>query len=81
MRIEGEPSEFSGDFEGTTIIDAIVALVTPYPKIAELCIENNGKKPGLLYISDKVELASLGLLNESFDEELLVRLVPILHGG
>lgn len=79
--IEGEKNSFSGDFNGKTILEAMNALLEEAPKIKELCLKDNKRRPGILYIYDKTELASLGLFDELFTEDLLVRIVPILHGG
>ena len=76
-----EPHEFTGSFENLTIIEAIRQLLKEYPKILELCLSNGKKRPGILYIAEKVELASLGLLENQLDEDLEIRIVPVLHGG
>jgi hypothetical protein len=47
----------------------------------ELCLKNNKPKPGILYIAEGTELSSLGLLDNKLDEEIEIRIVPILHGG
>lgn len=75
------PDILSGDFNQNTIIHCINQLVSDYPNIKDLILEDGRPKAGLLFIANKTELDSLGLLDEELDEDLLIRVVPILHGG
>ena len=80
--IEGENHEFSGEVEQLTIIDSIKKILKDNPKVLSACLTSEfTKKPGILYISGKMEIASLGLLNQIMDEDIDLRIVPVLHGG
>ena len=81
LRVENEPHEFEGEFESGSIINNIRELLMKNPKILELCLSEKGRKPGILYLSGKTELSSLGLLDEQLDEDIELRIVPVLHGG
>ena len=81
LRIQGQPFEFFNSFESGSILDNIRNLLNSNPEILGLCLSEEGKKPGILYLSNKTELASLGLLENQLDEDLEIRIVPILHGG
>lgn len=79
--IEGEEQSFSGEFMNETIITALSKLLTTSPKVMEQVLRDGHKKPGILFIYDKTELSSLGLLEQPLTEDMSVRIVPILHGG
>ncbi len=83
IKIKDKPTEFEGEFSGIKLIEAMNKLLSKYPQIHQLCLKDNHKKPGILYISDGAELASLGMLDTVIgdDEYIEVRIVPILHGG
>lgn len=81
MRIPNQPYSFEGDFENITLIEAINKLLKDNIEIYKLCLKDGYKKPGLLYFSNDVELSSLGLLETNIDEDIEIRIVPILHGG
>lgn len=81
LRIKGEPHEFSTSVNSGTIVDNMRKILSNQPEILDLCLANNGKKPGILYLSENTELASLGLLESELEEDLEIRIVPILHGG
>ncbi|MCE7733780.1 MAG: hypothetical protein GPJ54_02810 [Candidatus Heimdallarchaeota archaeon] len=81
LRIKGEPHEFSESFNSGTIVNNMRKLLSNQPAILDLCLSHKGRKPGILYLSEKTELASLGLLESELNEDLEIRIVPILHGG
>ena len=81
LRVKEEPYEFEGEFESGSVISNIRQLLENNPNILDLCLSEKGRKPGILYLSGKTELSSLGLLDEQLDEDLELRIVPILHGG
>ena len=81
LRVEKEPFEFEGEFESGTLIENIRDLLKNSPTISDLCLSDRGRKPGILYLSGRTELSSLGLLEELMDEDIELRIVPILHGG
>ena len=83
IKLPDVPLQFEGEFENVPLIQAISTLLQPYPAMAEQCLNKNKKKPGILYISEGSELGSLGLLDAVIgeEEEIEVRVVPILHGG
>ena len=81
IHIQGTPSVLEGEFNEITILDAMNSLLESYPDLLELCLKDQKPKPGILYIADGTELASLGLLESNIDEEIEIRIVPILHGG
>ena len=81
LRVHGEPFEFFDSFRSGSILDNIRNLLHHNPQILDLCLSDKGKKPGILYLADKTELASLGLLECELEEDLEIRIVPILHGG
>lgn len=84
LRVPGEKFEYSGNFTNITIIEAIRELLKESTQISDICLKDGKRRPGLLYLSGKTELSSLGLLESSVDEinnEMIVRIIPILHGG
>ena len=81
IHVKGTPSLIEGDFADTTILGAMNSLLNSYPELSDLCLKDKKAKPGILYIAEGAELASLGLLNNKLDEEIEIRIVPILHGG
>jgi hypothetical protein len=81
LRLADLPFEFENDFDSGSIFECMKDLLITYPLIFDLCLSEKGRKPGILYISGKTELASLGLLDHELDEDLVIRIVPILHGG
>lgn len=81
LRIEEESYKFEGDFDSGTVIENMRKLLKTNLAILDLCLTEKGRKPGILYLSGKTELSSLGLLDELMDEDIELRIVPILHGG
>lgn len=83
IKFKGIPRQFEGEFSGKTLISAIDELLQPYPQLRELALKSGKKRPGILYISQGAELASLGMLDIILDgdEKIEVKIVPILHGG
>lgn len=81
LRVEGQPYEFEGSFDSGTILENMKNLLSTHKLIFDLCLTAKGKKPGLLYLADKTELASLDLLDQNMDDDMDIRIVPILHGG
>lgn len=81
LRLQNEPYEFSDLFNSGTILDNMKKLLSTHPPILDLCLSEQGRKAGILYLSQKTELASLGLLDHIHEEDLEIRIVPILHGG
>ncbi len=81
ISIPNLPIKFQGNYSGVTILEAINKLLDNYKDIKELCIVNGSPKPGILFIAKGAELKSLGLLNNKLDEDLEIRIVPVLHGG
>ncbi|MDH5404426.1 MAG: hypothetical protein OEY49_18140, partial [Candidatus Heimdallarchaeota archaeon] len=73
---------FEGEFFNETILQSITELLNKEPDIMNLCLQNGGAKPGILYLADKMELHSLNLLNSKIEESsIAIKIVPILHGG
>ena len=81
LRLKGIEHEFIESFDDVTILEAIRRILEPYPQMKPLCLQEGKKKPGILYLSGKTELASLGLLEHQLKEDLIIRIVPVLHGG
>ncbi|MHA2249852.1 MAG: hypothetical protein ACXAD7_05795 [Candidatus Kariarchaeaceae archaeon] len=83
LRAEDQNHEFEGTFTGIRIIDAIGSLLENTPGMRDNCLKDGNKRPGILYLVDKTELASLGLLESSVDDwnDIQIRIIPILHGG
>ncbi|MHA2169822.1 MAG: hypothetical protein ACXAB7_08015 [Candidatus Kariarchaeaceae archaeon] len=83
LRIQGHDHVDEGDFEKSSVLEAIESLLRHSPELTETCLKSGDRRPGLLYLSGKTELASLGLLNTNVDEwnHLEIRIIPILHGG
>ncbi len=81
IHVEGTPSVIDGEFKEITILEAMNSLLDSYPDLMNLCLKDKKARPGILYIAEGAELASLGLLDNKLDEELEIRIVPILHGG
>lgn len=83
IRIKDLPGKFEGEYSKVTLMHAMSDLLGKYPELFELCMKQEGRKPGILYISEGAELGSLGMLDNIIGEEdkIEVRIVPILHGG
>ncbi|MCY3410481.1 MAG: MoaD/ThiS family protein [Candidatus Heimdallarchaeota archaeon] len=83
IKFDNTPREFSGEFSSITLIDAIGQLLKDFSQLYEYCTSDGKRKPGFLYISDGAELSSLGMLDTIIgeEEEIVVKIVPILHGG
>ena len=83
LRVKDHSYEFEGAFTGIRIIDAISSMLENTPGLIINCLKDGNKRPGILYLVDKTELASLGLLESSVDdwEDIEIRIIPVLHGG
>jgi len=55
--------------------------VADYPQLEALLLVDRDIKPGIMIFSGKTELTSMGLLDQELDDDISVRVVPILHGG
>ena len=80
LREINEPEKINADVEGI-LIDAIKEMISPYQEIYNQLFDSNKRRPGILYISNQLELSSLGLLEEEIDEDMEIKIVPVLHGG
>lgn len=71
------------DNESRTYMEVINELLESVKHIQDEVILNGDAKPGILFISDRTELNSLGILTEQVDtsEDVHIKIVPILHGG
>ncbi len=85
LRKENDPKEFEIEVENSnrTIGELIALALKDRDDIKALCLEGTQAKPGILYISGKHELRSLGLIDEPFipDTDTKIKIVPVLHGG
>lgn len=83
IRVKDLPGKFEGKYSNVSLKQAMSDLLGKYPEIYELCMRENGRKPGILYISEGAELGSLGMLDNIIGEEerIEVSIIPILHGG
>ncbi len=63
--------------------ELIHVALSSAPQLRETCLDGTKGKAGILYIAGNAELRSLGLLDSAFDaqEDLVVKIVPVLHGG
>ncbi len=51
-------------------------------QVLKIQILSGGKlNPGYLIFNKKTELSSMGLLDMILDKDILIKIVPILHGG
>jgi len=80
LREINEPEKINAEVEGI-LIDAIKEMISPYQEIYSQLFNSNKIRPGILYISNQLELSSLGLLEEEIDEDMEIKIVPVLHGG
>ncbi len=85
LRKEDDPKEYEIEVDGSdkTIGELISLALQDRDDIKELCLNGTKAKPGILYISGKHELRSLGLIDEPFtpEEDTRIKIVPVLHGG
>lgn len=65
----------------TPILDGLISILETDEKVASILVSGKDIKPGYLLISDKKELKTTGLLNEKFQTDLEIRIIPISHGG
>ena len=63
------------------ILDGIISVLKSDENISHLLVVNDDIKPGYLIISNKRELKTTGIINESIKSDLDVRIIPISHGG
>ncbi|MHA2504604.1 MAG: hypothetical protein ACXAE3_17250 [Candidatus Kariarchaeaceae archaeon] len=80
IRPKSIPGELQGQFGNVSILQAIRMLIEN-TELESLLLIKGGLKPGLLAFAGKTELVSLGLLTSTIDQDIHVRIVPILHGG
>ena len=66
-----------------TLGQIIADALSSHPEIKNEVLDGTRSKPGILYIANKTELRSLGLIDTPFnpDEDLKLKIVPVLHGG
>ncbi len=63
------------------ILDGIISVLKLDENIGHLLVANDDIKPGYLIVSNKRELKTTGIINESIKSDLDVRIIPISHGG
>ena len=73
--VEGEVNS------GLTILDGIKKLLSGTGWFAVIFEETGNIRPGYLIISNGVELQSTGGLEKVIESDLLVKIIPIYHGG
>ncbi len=70
------------EHQGEGILRALILqAVSNHVFIRDVLFEGERLKPGILYIYNGTELSSMGLLEEQIEEDMIIKIVPILHGG
>ncbi len=75
------PSVVKTDIINRTIIEGIDLVLSDYRELKFQILSGGKLNPGYLIFSEKTELSSMGLLDIILDNDILVKIVPILHGG
>ena len=81
IRPDKMPSVVKIDIKNHTIIEGIDLVLSEYKKLKFQILSGGKLNPGYLIFSEKTELSSMGLLDMMLDKDILVKIVPILHGG
>lgn len=81
IRPDKMPSVVKTDIKNHTIIEGIDLVLSEYKKLKFQILSGGKLNPGYLIFSEKTELSSMGLLDMMLDKDILVKIVPILHGG
>jgi len=75
------PSVVKTDIINRTIIEGIDLVLSDYRELKFQILSGGKLNPGYLIFSEKTELSSMGLLDMILDKDILIKIVPILHGG
>jgi len=67
--------------EGTILLNALILTLSPYKELSDLLIINSTIKPGFLLLANKIELRTTKKLYAPIIEDLIIRIIPISHGG
>lgn len=81
IRPDKMPSVVETDLKNHTIIEGIDLVLSEYKDLKFQILSGEKLNPGYLIFSEKTELSSMGLLNMILDKDILIKIVPILHGG
>tara|TARA_B100000287_G_scaffold36968_1_gene33989 strand:- start:552 stop:830 length:279 start_codon:yes stop_codon:yes gene_type:complete len=81
IRPDKMPSVVKTDIINRTIIEGIDLVLSDYRELKFQILSGGKLNPGYLIFSEKTELSSMGLLDIILDNDILVKIVPILHGG
>jgi len=75
-------SSLSGMIKSDTrILEGIISVIEQDESVANLLVIDKELKPGYLFISNKRELKTTGIINEKITSDMDVRIIPISHGG
>lgn len=67
--------------EGTILLNALTLTLSSYKELSDLFILNNNIKPGFLLLANKIELRTTKKIYAPIVEDLVIRVIPISHGG
>lgn len=81
IRPDKMPSVVETDLKNHTIIEGIDLVLSEYKDLKFQILSGEKLNPGYLIFSEKTELSSIGLLDMILDKDILIKIVPILHGG
>lgn len=81
IRPDEMPSVVETDLKNHTIIEGIDLVLSEYRDLKIQIVSGGKLNPGYLIFSKKTELSSMGLLDMRLDKDILIKIVPILHGG
>ncbi len=85
LRKAEDPKEYVVEVNESdrTLGEIIAEALSTHPEIKDEVLDGTKSKPGILYIANKTELRSLGIVDTPFnpDEDLKLKIVPVLHGG
>ena len=81
IRPDKMPSVVEIDLTNHTIIEGIDLVLSEYKDLKFQILSGEKLNPGYLIFSEKTELSSMGLLDMILDKDILIKIVPILHGG
>ncbi|MGB1995732.1 MAG: hypothetical protein ACPHVH_03800 [Candidatus Kariarchaeum pelagius] len=81
IRPDKMPSVVETDLKNHTIIEGIDLVLSEYKDLKIQILSGRKLNPGYLIFSEKTELSSMGLLDIMLENDISVKIVPILHGG
>lgn len=67
--------------DNTTFHEALLTALNQKSELYKRIVKNSKIMPGFLVLKGKEELNSTNQMNEKINEDCIIRLIPISHGG